>query len=233
MFGLRKPSHCLFLVLSHLNVGFCPIVCRCDFFPMAVPKNILTGRDLCWLHFFVSLFSLAFHIHYQEFLLTLLQILSFLIYRFLSVYATYQPIEDTITIWSLRLLPNQHKRLISSISYLLMIPWMESAALFDLAQQQRSCLTPPSVLSCFHFSISVCLSSWSVCSKLYFPIRVKLWDHLGLNGNNEIIITRPETGETDPKPECYNWVLVLRQRFSKGLSCIDLSISLTQVQLCV
>lgn len=64
------------------------------------------------------------------------------------------------------------------------------------------CLIP------FPFSISVCLSSWSLYSKLFFPVRSRLWDHRGLNGNSQWDYNwRTRDGRMGSKSEEFsNWV---------------------------
>lgn len=79
------------------------------------------------------------------------------------------------------------------------------------------CLIP------FPFSISVCLSPWSLYSKLFFCVRSRLWDHRGLNENSQWDYYRwTRDGRMGSKSEEFsNWVWVLRKGFSRGLTRID------------
>lgn len=111
----------------------------------SVPKISLTRWDFCWLNFFYYSYSLL------------------LFPPKAPRWGSGFPLPRVLSVLVSRLL-----LIFYFVSIFLTIP---IAAPFSLAQQQRSWLAPLSVLSCFHFSIYVCLSSCSLCRKLYFPIR--------------------------------------------------------------
>lgn len=98
-----------------------------------------------------------------------------------------------------------------------MVSWIESAVLlFDSSH--------------FHFLVSI--SSWSLCSKLYFPIRVRLWGHRVLTDNlNNEITTNYSRGRRRPiQFRVFIWGLFLRQRLSHVL--IDWSMSGSVLSSC-